>query len=234
MQTRSLRHGGVAAPFQYLVVRKGATADPHARAPRCRSVYSEKMATRRTALVTLAAGSAVAALGEVMPEHQDHASQDQPLSAAAPKRTPVYFEGRDYETLTRLTDLILPRTDTPGASDVGVPWRIDQAVSRKKDLQPLYRNGLAHLNSAARERGAEDFLALAEADQIALLTNLSESVSAAPGEFFQSLKALTIEWYYNTEPGLAQELGFKGNTYRAEFPGCTHPEHWPAEGKAKG
>jgi hypothetical protein len=42
------------------------------------------------------------------------------------------------------------------------------------------------------------------------------------------MKELTIRWYYNSQPGLVQELGFKGNTYRSEFPGCTHPEHWPS------
>jgi hypothetical protein len=186
------------------------------------------MATRRTALATLAAGSAAVALGEVMPDHSAH--ETNPASAGEKiERKPVFFEGRDYETLTRLTDLILPRTDTPGASDVGAPWRIDQAVSRKKELQPLYRNGLDHLNAAARERGKADFLALSEQDQIAALTKLCDSQD----QFFQSLKALTIEWYYNTEPGLARELGFKGNTYRTEFPGCTHPEHWPSQAAQK-
>jgi hypothetical protein len=191
------------------------------------------MATRRTALVTLAAGSAAAALADVMPDHTAHEA-GRPGTEKKIERAPVFFKGRDYETLTRLTDLILPRTETPGASDVGVPWRIDQAVSRKPDLQPLYRKGLDHLNTLATQRDKQDFLALAEADQVALLTALSEQPKTSQGAFFQSLKALTIEWYYNTEPGLAQELGYKGNTYRTEFPGCTHPEHWPAPAPEKG
>jgi hypothetical protein len=191
------------------------------------------MATRRTALVTLAAGSAAVALGEVMPDHQAHETSSESAEKKV-ERTPVFFQGRDYETLTRLTDLILPRTETPGASDVGVPWRIDQAVSRKKDLQALYLNGLDHLNAAAKEHGKPDFLALPESAQTALLTNLGESSATPQGQFFESLKALTIEWYYNTEPGLAKELGFKGNTFRTEFPGCTHPEHWPVQAAEKG
>lgn len=191
------------------------------------------MATRRTALVTLAAGSAAVALADGLPDHMAHETSSE-STAKKVERTPVFFQGRDYEMLIRLTDLILPRTETPGASDVGVPWRIDQAVSRKKDLQPLYRNGFDHLNAAAKEHGKQDFLALPESDQSALLTSLDESPAAPQGQFFQSLKALTIEWYYNTEPGLAKELGFKGNTFRTEFPGCTHPEHWPARAAEKG
>jgi hypothetical protein len=184
------------------------------------------MATRRTALVTLAAGSAAVALGDVIPEGHTH--QDNPQVGKI-ERTPVFFQGRDYETLTRLTDLIIPRTDTPSASEVGVPWRIDQAVSRKKELQPLFRSGLEHLNSEAKKQDKEHFLALGQSDQVALLTRICERPETREGQFFQSLKGLTVEWYYNTEPGLVQELGFKGNTYRTEFPGCTHPEHWPAQ-----
>jgi hypothetical protein len=199
----------------------------------CFSVYSSQMATRRTALVTLAAGSAAVALAGEMPDHKAHETSSESAAKKA-ERTPVFFQGRDYETLTRLTDMIIPRTETPGASDVGVPWRIDQAISRQNDLRPLYRNGLDHLNAAAKEHGKQDFLALSEGDQIAVLTAVSESSATPQGEFFQSLKGLTIEWYYNTEPGLARELGFKGNTFRTEFPGCTHPEHWPAQAAEKG
>lgn len=185
------------------------------------------MATRRTALITIAAGSAAAALGEIPQEHTGH---DSPVANVEKvQRTPVFFKGRDYETLACLTDLILPRTDTPGASEVGVPWRIDRAVSQKPELQPIYRDGLAHLNSAAAQHGKPDFLSLDNDGRVSVLTALSETSEPQQSEFFKSLKALTIEWYYNSEPGLAQELGFKGNTYRTEFPGCTHPEHWPAQ-----
>jgi hypothetical protein len=65
--------------------------------------------------------------------------------------------------------------------------------------------------------------------QMELLTAISTQQGTTERQFFDSLKALTIEWYYRSEIGLAQELGFKGNTYRTEFPGCTHPEHWPSQ-----
>jgi hypothetical protein len=192
------------------------------------------MATRRKALVTLVAGSASAALAQRVTdrvvdhrEHEHEASSD--TQPSKPQQTPSFFEGRDYKTLVRLTDLIIPRTDTPGASDVGVPWRIDQAVSRKPELQPLYRQGLAYLNSAAQKNGKSEFLALPEDGQIAVLTSLSKSEAGPERDFFESAKALTIEWYYNSQEGLVQELGFKGNTFRTEFTGCTHPEHWPQQ-----
>ncbi len=187
------------------------------------------MATRRSALVTLVAGTAAAAWAQSTPEHHHEAQETAPSPAnTAPKPT-LLFQGRDYETLVRLTDLIIPRTDTPGAADVGVAWHIDQAISKKKEIYPLYQDGFAYLNTAAQKQGKPDFLSLPEQAQIALLTQICEAKTGREAAFFQSLKELTIEWYYNSEAGLAHELGYKGNTYRAEFPGCTHPEHWPAQ-----
>lgn len=188
------------------------------------------MKTRRDALVTLAAGSAAAALAkggsqESSVEHAHETAGEDRVKKE--EQRPQFFQGRDYETIVRVTDLIIPRTETPGAADVGAPWRIDQAVWNKPELRPLYVDGLAYLNNSARERGKPDFMSLAEDDQVALLKKISERTETRENEFFQSLKGLTIEWYYNSEAGLARELGFKGDTYRTEFMGCTHPEHWP-------
>lgn len=191
------------------------------------------MATRRDTLIGLAAGSASAVLSRAKGQHQPaepHVHDDAiKTNKSAPAPTPQVFHGRDYETIAAVCELIIPRTDTPGAADVGVPWRIDQAVLRKPELKPLYENGLHYLNSAAKEHGAEHFLGAPKQTQVAILTAMSNGDAAQQHEFFQSIKGLTIEWYYNTQEGLAHELGFKGNTYRAEFIGCTHPEHWPEE-----
>jgi hypothetical protein len=190
------------------------------------------MATRRDTLIGLAAGSASAILGRAVGQHQPaepHAHTDAIKTESAETRIPQVFHGRDYETIAAVCELIIPRTDTPGAADVGVPWRIDQAVQRKPEWKPLYESGLRYLNSTAKKHGADDFVGAPKETQIAILTAMSESSAEEQRQFFQSIKALTIEWYYNTEEGLAQELGFKGNTYRPEFIGCTHPEHWPEE-----
>ena len=168
------------------------------------------------------------------PRASGHHEHDDANHTYNPERKPAFFDTHDYLTITRLADLIIPRTDTPGAAEAGVPWRIDQALGRRKELQSLYRDGLASLNSAAREQGQPDFLHLAEPSQVALLQRLCDTPDTPGGQFFQSVKALTIEWYYNSREGLVDELGFKGNTYRTEFTGCTHPEHWPSVAQAVG
>ena len=85
-----------------------------------------------------------------------------------------------------------------------IPWR----AHCKQGLERLRESGFESMTSQ---------------QQIDTLTRISES-SEADREFFETLKNLTIDAYYSTEVGLVQELGYQGNTYLAEFPGCTH-EH---------
>lgn len=146
-------------------------------------------------------------------------------AAAAPK--PVHFQGRDFDTVTRIADLIIPRTETPGATDAGAQFFIDQAVYRNPQLQSQFTTGLESLNRAAKAKGKADFLALTEAEQISVLEGISSGTATPEEKFFVVIKNLTIDGYYKSEAGMVKELGYHGNAFRSEFPGCTHPEHWP-------
>jgi hypothetical protein len=71
---------------------------------------------------------------------------------------------------------------------------------------------------------------LTEDDQIAILQPLSNAVDRAQANsigalFFRMIKSMTADGYYTSQAGLVQELGYKGNTVLAAFPGCDHPEH---------
>jgi hypothetical protein len=161
-------------------------------------------------------------------EHHMHEIIEQAIAPAA--TGPEYFSQGDYATVSRLSDLIIPRTDTPGAIDAEVPHWIDKQVATDVKLQERFKEWLADLNEQSHALGGVEFTGLTEPQQIAILQTLSSSDAATPkGGFFETMKNLTIDNYYRSEAGLVQELGFKGNTFRASFPGCTHPEHWPNE-----
>lgn len=154
--------------------------------------------TRREALVTIAAGLSASSL---------------PAQAAY---EPQALSPEDYDLLGTLVDMILPATDTPGARDVGVHSMIDEDLTESSDTLQIVRSGLGVL----REAG---FAAMTPQQRVARLTAMSESMGSGR-EFFETVKGLTIDAYYSTEVGLVQELGYQGNTYLTEFPGCTH-EH---------
>jgi len=179
--------------------------------------------SRRTALIKIATAATSAAFAPLLAEapEAEHHAHELIEQAPVPLATgPEYFSKSDYETISKLVDLIIPRTDTPGAVDAGVPHRIDVQVAAKPELQEPFKKGMAEL-------AERNFSALPEPRQIAILQAMSGDA------FFKTVKDLTVDAYYASEAGLVQELGFKGNTFRASFPGCTHPEHWATEEHAQ-
>ncbi|HLH02404.1 MAG TPA: gluconate 2-dehydrogenase subunit 3 family protein [Bryobacteraceae bacterium] len=186
------------------------------------------MSTRRDVFRILAS----TALPAMLPAQENQEREDQPghvhtgpaIKVPVPSQ-PTFFQPAEFETIEALSERIIPRTDTPGAKDAGVPLLIDKAIVAKPALEPLYRAGLADLNALASISYGSAFAALSEQQQIALLTPLSLESETPLGKFFSLVKDMTVEAYYKTEAGLKTELGWHGNTYLMSFPGCDHPEH---------
>ena len=95
---------------------------------------------------------------------------------AAGPYAPAFFTPAEYATLSRLTDVIIPPTNTPGAAAASVPEYIDRVVSLNAEHQSLIRAGLAWLEREAKARFSRDFLSLEEAEHIAILQPLSDEV----------------------------------------------------------
>ena len=139
---------------------------------------------------------------------------------------PRFFTEMQMPVIARLTDLIIPATDTPGAAAAGVPEYIDLVVNEDPKLQTIFREGLPALDKTSESRFAtSSFLQLTEAQQVEILTSLSESAAAGDAAFFNAIKSLTADGYYTSRIGLLQELGYNGNTYLAAFPASSIPEH---------
>jgi hypothetical protein len=186
------------------------------------------MSTRRDVFRILAS----TALPAILPAQEVKEREDQPghmhqgpaIKVPVPSQ-PTFFQPHEYQTVEALAERIIPRTDTPGAKDAGVALLIDKAIVAKPVLGHSYRAGIADLNALAVSSYGNDFAALSEPQQIALLTPLSLESETPLGAFFSLVKDMTVEAYYKTEAGLKTELGWHGNTYLMTFPGCDHPEH---------
>jgi glucoside 3-dehydrogenase (cytochrome c) hitch-hiker subunit len=89
---------------------------------------------------------------------------------------PAFFTPAEYATLSRLTDVIIPPTETPGAAAAGVPEYIDRVVSLNAEHQPLIRAGLAWLERQAKARFSREVLLLSDVEHIAILQPLSDEI----------------------------------------------------------
>ncbi len=55
---------------------------------------------------------------------------------------PQFFGKSDFATISRIVDLIIPATDTPGALAAGVPAYVDLVIARNTDQQLVVADGL--------------------------------------------------------------------------------------------
>jgi len=147
--------------------------------------------------------------------------------APAPDELATYayqtLDAPQQELLSALVDQILPATDTPGASDAGVPQFIDKMMTGWYDTEDrdAFLTGLATVDPRA-EGGS--FVALADDARFALVTELDAEAypDDAPSEkpFFRQLKELTLAGYYTSEIGATQELQWVASPgrYEADIP----------------
>lgn len=124
---------------------------------------------------------------------------------------------REVDIVGGLADAIIPRTDTPGASDAGVPQYVEMMLQHftPSDHVKVFRSQLDWLNSWLAAQDALGLEELAEEKLHALLVALDEqafgtgpSQDLPPGDpsLFAILKPLTVAGYYTSEIGATQEL----------------------------
>jgi gluconate 2-dehydrogenase gamma chain len=177
------------------------------------------MRTRRELLKTAAAAIAAPVA------RAQHQHADTGLVQLSQPYTPEALKPEQMQWVAKLVDLIIPRTDTPGASDAGVPVFIDRALTQDAEAKALFLEGMAQLDEAAQRKHGSAFAALSVERQTELLTAIETDPASVLGRFFKQVKDLTIDGYYTSKPGLTVELDWHANTFLSEFKGCTHPEH---------
>ena len=147
--------------------------------------------TRRKALKILGTVGATCAFpfsaDELYGQHVHDVLLQAPTSTPY---APAFFTPAEYATLSRLTDVIIPATDTPGATGAGVPAYIDRVVSLNKEHQAIMRAGLEWLEQQAKVRFSREFGTLTETQHVTLLQPLSDEVDREQREqlnqYFQS------------------------------------------------
>jgi len=141
---------------------------------------------------------------------------------AAPSQSALNESQR--QMVAHLAEMIIPATDTPGATEAGVPAFIDRIVSTwyTQREREIFIAGLGEVDGYCTKKFARDFdacdaaqrtEALADADARAgsyrpppLYSITAEPDQASP--FFFKLKELTVLGYYSSEIGGTKELAY--------------------------
>ena len=145
--------------------------------------------------------------------------------------TPRVLTAHQNATVTEISELIIPQTETAGARDARVNQFIDTVLEDAPAAErESFIRGLAWIDRRSRASSGADFIETPPAAQEALLTVISSRENAAPDdrdgvEFFEAIKRLTITGYYTSEVGMREELDDDGTRYFAEKQGCVHAEH---------
>jgi hypothetical protein len=146
--------------------------------------------------------------------------------------------------VARLSELVIPTTDTPGAIEAGVPDFIDQIVSEwyTEAERTIFLDGLTALEAESRTRHGKPFLECSEAEQVALLewsqaqappretgmTAMFQQMLAEDAPFFPKLRELTVVGYYTSRIGAAQELAYVEipGRYDGDYPAARLGRAW--------
>jgi hypothetical protein len=172
---------------------------------------------RRELLRYTAYFTGVAVSGPVASALLSGCKRDEAVAAGDAVYEPTFFTADEYEYITKFADTIIPRTDTPGAVDVGAPEIVDMMVGEVYSVeeQEKFREGLAALMSKMDADNADGggFRALDSDKMLVYLQDqdlhyknpdtewdtLPEAEATARGTYFD-LKSQIVGAWFNSEP----------------------------------
>jgi gluconate 2-dehydrogenase gamma chain len=176
--------------------------------------------SRRDALQRLALAIAAAGAIDARDARDAHAAAGQAAAASGGRYLPKALSAHEFATLERLTDLIIPADDKPGAIQADVaPW-IDTLLNVNADLKTKYSTGLAWLDTAMAASGGRDFVTATPAQQTALLDVIAYRRNRTPEngagvDFFVLARRMTCDGFYTSPVGMRDV--YLGNTPQAQF-----------------
>jgi gluconate 2-dehydrogenase gamma chain len=134
---------------------------------------------------------------------------------------PSILTASQRDIVSRVIDVMIPRTDTPGAVDVGVPGFIDlmlRDVCTQAD-RDRYLAGLADFDATAVAENGKKFVTLETTQQLALVRKFHDAAVGAERRqrraharpqrpFILMTKELTLLGFFTSQAGATQVLQY--------------------------
>jgi hypothetical protein len=186
--------------------------------------------SRRAVLKSLGMSVAVGSVLRVIPvqaaEHAHHAIEAE-KDAAAGAYTPKFFDAHGYKTLQALSDIIIPPdADSGGAVEGGAPEFIDLLTSENHEYQDTLGGFFKWLDETCTKRYGKTWIECEKPQQTEILDLVAYRKNAEqdaglenPVYGFAFLRNFVADGFFTSKIGI-RYLGYKGNTYLTEWPGC--------------
>ena len=187
--------------------------------------------SRRAILKSLTVGTFAGSVLSVIPARAAELAHKmiaaEKANSANGAYSPKFFSAQQYKTLQNLCEAIFPAdSDSAGAVEAGAPEVIDRLTSENADYQLTLGGGLLWLDSTCGDRYGNVFLNCSSEQQKEILDLIAYSKNGLtnPGlsqgiAFFALLRMFTADAFFTSKIGI-QYLGYIGNTFLTEFPGC--------------
>ena len=140
---------------------------------------------------------------------------------------PATLSPAQARTLTALAEVIIPRTDTPGASEAGVTAFVDALLTGWLDApdRDRFLAGLDEIDPRARAAHGADFADYPPERQVELVAQLDADLDDRRQDpevdetrtFFYDVKRFTLAGYFTSQIGL-RTLGYR--IIPGAFEGC--------------
>jgi len=134
-----------------------------------------------------------------------------------------FLSAAEYALLASMAQTIIPKTETAGAIEAGVPDTLQELLTGWGDdeVRVYWRNGLSSISDHfASVDGGGVFADLDVAKQEELLEAFDKSVykNEIENAFYKDMKQAVARAYYMSEPGATEELAY--DPVPGDFKGC--------------
>lgn len=130
--------------------------------------------------------------------------------AEAAAAAPRFFAPAEFALLDELVAIMIPKTDTPGAREAGVPGLIDALMSdwAAPRTAAEMRTLLGRIDAAAKDGFGAPLLALTPERRLEAVAAFDASAIGSD-RAYRRFKELAMTAYYLSEPGATQELRYE-------------------------
>jgi gluconate 2-dehydrogenase gamma chain len=132
---------------------------------------------------------------------------------------PTFLSEEQGLLVSQVSDIIIPKTETPGAKEVGVPRFIDEMLREvyTKEDQDTFINALKEFSDEAVKQQGDPFVELDAAKQLEFVTAqhdaavkaAKETKPAPPRPFVLMMKELTMLGFFTSKAGATEVLQYE-------------------------